>query len=98
MNETIYSILRIKLQPGARKDALCEWMTDGTLKVRVKSKPIEGKANENLLKFLSGQLNVRASDIEIKAGGKSRNKVLKIWGLKQEETEKRINFLLGQEP
>jgi hypothetical protein len=95
MNKKGYTILSVKLQPGAKKDEFCEWMADGTLKIRVKSKPVEGKANQNLLKFLGDQLKVSVNDIEIKTGGKSRKKLLKIYGLEQNQVEEKINALLA---
>ena len=98
MNNKGYTILSIKLQPGAKKDEICEWMADGTLKIRVKSKPVEGKANQNLIKFLGDQLDISMKAIEIKTGGKSRKKLIKIYGLDQKQAEEKINALLAQEP
>lgn len=92
------AIIKVRLQPGAKEDAIVEWMSDGALKVRVKSKPIEGKANKNLIRFLGKQLNLPQSSIEIAAGGKSRNKVIKIRGMDQKELERKIKEYIGQEP
>ena len=98
MNTQSYALLNIRLQPGAKEDALCEWMADGTLKVRVKSKPIEGKANRNLIKLLGKQLKVPKSSIEIIKGEKSRNKTVKILGIEQEDLNVMVKKIPGQEP
>lgn len=90
--------IRIRLQPVARKDEICGWMADGTLKVRVKAKPIEGKANLNLINLLNRKLNIAAADIEIRTGAKSKNKLIVIRGLGQGELEERIRALMIQEP
>ena len=74
------------------------WMADGTLKVRVRSKPIEGKANRNLLKFLSKELKIASGNIEIKTGVKSRNKLIVVKGLGQGELKERIDAKIVQEP
>jgi hypothetical protein len=98
MNTPIYALLNIRLQPGAKEDALCDWMDNGVLKVRVKSKPIEGKANKNLIKLLSKQLKVPKSSIEITKGEKSKNKTIKMWGIDQGELKIKLDRLLDQEP
>lgn len=92
------AVIRIRLQPGARKDEFCEWMADGVLKVRVKSKPIEGKANRNLLRFLSRKLKISSGNLEIKTGAKSRNKLIVIRGIEQADLQKRIDAYINQEP
>ena len=74
-------LLNVRVQPSAKKDEISGWMEDGTLKVRVRGKPVEGKANESLIQFLSKALGVSKDSIEIVAGDKSRNKRLKISGI-----------------
>ena len=81
MKEEIFTIINVRLQPSASKDEICGWMDDGTLKIRVRSKPLEGKANENLIKLLSSSLEISKRDVEITAGFKSRNKQVKITGV-----------------
>jgi uncharacterized protein (TIGR00251 family) len=74
-------LLSVRVQPSAKRDEICGWMEDGTLKVKVRGKPVEGKANESLIQFLSKALEVSKSSIEIVAGEKSRNKRLMISGI-----------------
>jgi len=59
----------------------------------VRGKPVEGKANESLVQFLSKALGVSKSSIEIVAGDKSRNKRLKISGIDKTAID---HFLAGQ--
>lgn len=54
-------------------------MDDGSLKIKLKEKPIEGKANKELVKFLSEILDIKISDIEINSGFTSKNKIVRIW-------------------
>jgi len=86
-------MLNVRVQPSAKKDEISGWMEDGTLKVRVRGKPVEGKANESLIQFLSKALGVSKSSIEIVAGDKSRNKRLKISGIDKTAID---HFLAGQ--
>jgi len=83
MTEKVFTI-QVHLQPGAKENALVGWMGDGTLKIRIKAKPVEGKANNELVKFLSDELNVPKDQIEITTGAKSRKKLLKIHGMDRE--------------
>ncbi len=55
-------------------------LPDGTIKAALKSPPQKGKANSELVKFLSGMLKVKRGDIKIKSGLKSRDKKILIRG------------------
>lgn len=90
--------LNIRLQPGAKRDEFCGWMEDGTLKVRVRGKPMEGQANDALIFFLSKNLGVPKSGIYIAAGEKSRNKRIRLEGISEETIRERIQTLLDQAP
>lgn len=52
----------------------------GELRVYLKSPPVKGKANEEMIEMLAKHYDVRKSDIEIIRGGRSRNKVVRIAG------------------
>ena len=48
------------------------------LKVRLTSPPVEGKANKQLITFLSENFNIKKSEIKIVSGLKSREKLIEI--------------------
>lgn len=52
--------------------------TDNSLKAYLKSPPIDGKANEELLYLLSRYFDVGKSDIKIKSGKYARKKLIQI--------------------
>jgi len=66
---------------GRRGDSLC---------VKITAPPVEGAANEAIVKFIAGALGVRRSQVEIVSGEKSREKTLRIVGLAQEEVNTRL--------
>ncbi len=68
------SSLKIKLSPGSKKDEYIETLPDGTVKIRLKAKAVDGKANEALLDFLK---EATGKDWEIKSGFTSERKHLK---------------------
>jgi len=69
--------ISVKVIPNAKKQ-LIELMADSSLKVHLKAKPVEGKANEALIKVLAEYYKVPKSNIEILQGEKGRNKLVQI--------------------
>lgn len=71
--------LGIKVVPNSSK---CEiyGIIDGCLKIKLDVPPVEGKANEKLVKFLSKILGVSKTSIEILSGETNKNKILFIKG------------------
>ncbi len=76
--------LRVRVQPGARKDEILGFR-EGILWVKVSAPPIEGKANGRLIDLLSKRLSIPKSRIRIVRGETSRNKELEIEGLGEDE-------------
>lgn len=70
-------ILKIHLQPGAKKNEIVGMHGDA-VKIKIKAPPVEGKANEALIEFLSETLGVARSKIEIVRGHTSRQKLVSI--------------------
>lgn len=71
-------LISVRLQPKASRNELIGVTDDGNLKIRLTSPPVDGKANEALLKFLSKLLKVTKSKLEITKGLKSRSKTVKV--------------------
>ncbi len=68
--------VEIKVIPNARKRAITR---DGPgITVRLTSQPLEGRANDELVRYLSELLKVRKSAIKIVRGEKDRRKVVEI--------------------
>jgi hypothetical protein len=76
MKETL---VKVYLQPKSSKNEIVGTYRDG-LKVRVTAPPIEGKANEALIRFLATELGISPSCIEIVKGHHSRQKTIRISG------------------
>ena len=75
-------ILYWHLQPKASSDAIVGIHGD-RLKVRITAPPIDGKANEHLVKWLGKLFKVPKSDIDILQGELGRQKTLLIKQPKQ---------------
>jgi len=75
-NKEIY--FRIKAVPGAGTTGFLDKMADGTIKVAIAAAPENGKANQELIKFLATQLGVRKYQVKIISGVGDRLKLIKI--------------------
>jgi len=68
--------VEIKVIPNAKKRAIAR--LDGIITVRLTALPLEGRANDELVKYLSETFKVKRSAIRIIRGEKGRRKVLSI--------------------
>jgi len=81
MKIPLQDYLRIKVIPKSAKNEVTEILEDDTIKIRIKAAPEKGKANEELIKFLSKELNIDKSRIKILCGKAEQLKLIKINGL-----------------
>jgi hypothetical protein len=54
------------------------------LRVRLKSPPVEGRANRELVEVLSHEFNIPKGNIEIISGKRSKNKLVRLRGITME--------------
>jgi uncharacterized protein (TIGR00251 family) len=71
---------QIRVLPRSSKCELAGLQGDA-LKIRITAPPVEGRANEDCIRFLASLLNVKRTDIAITAGHKSKNKRVTVAGL-----------------
>ncbi len=83
------TLISVRVTPRASRDELLGWQ-DGVLRVRLRAPPVEGRANEALVRLLSGRLDVASSRIEVVSGGTARTKRLRIEGLTEDEVRSRL--------
>ena len=72
-----FRILQIKVKPNSRA-SLLEQKDDGTWLAQIKSPPVDGKANEELIALVAKHFGCRKSEVSIKSGGSSRLKLVQI--------------------
>jgi len=82
--------LSIRIQPRASKNGIV-LMEDGGIKVRLTAPPVDGAANEALVKFISDIFSVARSQVEIVSGHTARSKIVRIEGINQEAAERLLN-------
>lgn len=69
----------IRVVPKSSKNQL-SLNEDSTIKLKINAPPVDGKANDACIKFLSNILGVNKSDISITSGLKSKTKILEVLG------------------
>ena len=71
--------LRIKVKPNSKKDEILR-EADGTLKIKIRAQPFEGKANKYLIGYLSKVLGIPKRKIIVVKGEGSPFKTLDMEG------------------
>ncbi|MEX2130305.1 MAG: DUF167 family protein [Pseudohongiellaceae bacterium] len=70
-------ILSCRIQTRAGTDEFAE-VVDDCLKIRIKAAPVDGDANQQLIRFLSRQFKVPQKRIQIVSGANNRRKRISI--------------------
>ncbi|MCE3263132.1 MAG: hypothetical protein K0R43_2211 [Pseudoduganella sp.] len=76
--------LAVQIQPNARKTEVVG-VLDAALKIKLAAQPIEGKANEALVKWLAGALGVPRSAVTLTHGQTNKKKLLEVAGVTLED-------------
>jgi uncharacterized protein len=79
--------LSVRIQPRASKNEVVA-MEGGGRKIRLTAPPVDGAANEALVKFLAGRCGTPKSGVEIVSGHTGREKIVRIGGVSQADAER----------
>jgi hypothetical protein len=82
-------LLPVRAVPRAAKNEI-QGVHGDALKVRLQAPPVEGKANQALIRFLSDALDIPRSQLSVASGETGRNKAVLITGLPKTELIRRI--------
>ena len=88
-------VVRIAVQahPGAKRNEVVRF-EEGVWHIKIAAPPTEGKANKELIEFLSDVLDVSKSRITIEKGTAGHRKLIAVDGITKETMEERLNRLL----
>ena len=84
--------LEVWVQPRASRDQVVG-RQGGAVKIRVAAPPVDGEANQALLRYLAKTLGVPRNRIEIVRGETGRRKTLRITGLADREVQERLGLI-----
>jgi uncharacterized protein (TIGR00251 family) len=80
--------ITVKVHPRAKRSAITGRLGDAW-KLDLAAPPVDGKANEECIRFIAELAGVPRSQVRIVKGASHRVKVLEIQGAPQEEIERR---------
>ncbi|HEY6928069.1 MAG TPA: DUF167 domain-containing protein [Thermoanaerobaculia bacterium] len=69
--------LRVRVKPNARSSSL-ERQPDGTWVAKLKSPPVDGKANQELIALVAQRFRCHKAAVRVKAGASGRLKLLEV--------------------
>ncbi|MEZ5458069.1 MAG: DUF167 domain-containing protein [Steroidobacteraceae bacterium] len=69
--------LRIQVKPNARESSLAQ-RADGVWLAKLKSAPIDGKANAELVRLVAEHFRVSRASVQLRSGAGARLKLLQI--------------------
>lgn len=81
--------LRVHVVPHANMEKVVG-KHGGAIKIKLRAPAVEGKANAALIRFLSEQLELPRRAIVLERGRTSRDKVIRIDGLSDEDVCRRL--------
>jgi uncharacterized protein (TIGR00251 family) len=69
--------LQVRVKPRSRRAAL-EELPDGTWVARLRSPPVDGRANEELIALVAARFGCQKADVTIRAGAAGRTKLVRV--------------------
>jgi uncharacterized protein len=81
--------LRIRLQPRAAREAI-SGERGGAIVVRVTEPPVDGRANEALVRLIAKRARVAKSRVTIVRGARSRDKLVRVDGVDEAELRRAL--------
>lgn len=83
------ALLELWIQPRASRDEVTG-LQDGAVKVRIAAPPVDGEANDALLRFLAKKLGIPRAALELVRGQTGRRKAVRVHGLTDAEARGRL--------
>jgi uncharacterized protein (TIGR00251 family) len=83
------TILRFHIVPNAKQNKVIR-EDGGAIKIRLRASALEGKANAVLISFLAEELKISKRAIVLERGQKSRDKLIRIEDLSDNEVRSRL--------
>lgn len=77
------------MQPRASRNEVAG-LHGAEVRVRITAPPVDGAANEALVRFLASVLEVSSSDVSLLSGEGSRSKVVSVRGIAPAEAARRL--------
>lgn len=70
----------VRVQPRASRTGIAGELEDA-VKIRLAAPPVDGAANEELIRFLAGLFRLSRQQVTIISGAASKNKIVRVSGI-----------------
>jgi uncharacterized protein (TIGR00251 family) len=84
----------VQAHPGAKRNEVLRF-EEGVWHLKIAAPPTEGKANKELIEFLSGILDISQSRIIIDKGATGHRKLISLKGITKEIAEERLGKIIA---
>ena len=81
VRETHATVISVKVRPGARVSLLVQ-LEGGAWLAQLKSQPVDGKANKELLSLVARHFGCPRSAVSLKSGASARTKLVRVDGIR----------------
>jgi hypothetical protein len=71
------AVIKVKVKPNARISELAQ-LEDGTWLARLKSPPVDGRANSELIKLVAQRFHCTRAAVSIRSGASGRTKLVRV--------------------
>lgn len=88
--------LTVRIQPRASKNAM-ERLADGSLKIRLTAPPVDGAANDALVRYLAESFGIPRAGVEILSGHTARQKIVRISSITEHDLSKTVRGCRGSD-
>jgi hypothetical protein len=88
------TLLTVWVQPRASKSEVAGRHGDA-IKIRIAAPPVDGAANDELVRFLAKRLGIPRNAVRVRAGAAARKKSIEIIGLSAAEVEEHLSLTGG---
>lgn len=86
----------VRVQPRASHSGVAGEF-EGVMKVRLGAPPVDGAANQELIRLLAKLFDVTRADVQLISGATSKNKVVRVSGISLDEAARKISTALKDE-
>jgi len=74
------AILSVRVVPRSSREGIAGY-AEGVVRIRLNAPPVEGRANDALIRFLAKALGVPRSRVALVSGEAGRNKIVRVAGI-----------------
>lgn len=83
--------INVRVQPRSAQNKISGEI-DGALKIKLTAPPVEGEANQELIKYLAKLLQISKSKISLIQGNTGRNKIIQIEDISKDYLLKKLEL------